>query len=176
MRGAQTRQQQCCHNAGHYFKEKECMFPFVKRMPFFFYACVIPFFLSGTSGSFCKFKFSIFFFFFFKFNFYLSIYSFPTTPPTSVLNMTLNYLMVRFQWLTSLPGSLWPGVVVPDKLCTYAKLKGLNRTVLIFNCVWTKNILILNWNVWIRTAGLYWIAWNGNVFDIETVLMLNWIV
>ena len=34
-----------------------------------------PFFLSGTSGGFCKFKFS---FFLIQFKFYLFIYSFPT--------------------------------------------------------------------------------------------------
>ena len=52
-------------------------------------------------------------------------------PPTSVLDMTLNNLMVRFQhcWnltpsLPSLPGPLWPGVVAPDKGPIY----GLNRT------------------------------------------------
>ena len=59
-----------------------------------------------------------------------------TPPPTSVLNITLNNLMVRFQqhWsfgecgvppsLPLLPGSLWSGVVVPDKGPIY----GLNRT------------------------------------------------
>ncbi len=40
--------------------------------------------------------------------------------------------------LPSLPGPLWPGVVAPDR----APIYGLNRT----NC-----ILMLNWNVWIRT-------------------------
>ena len=40
-----------------------------------------------------------------------------------------------------------------------------NRTVLTFNCVWRKSILILNWIVWIRTVWLNWIAWNRNVFD-----------
>ena len=48
------------------------------------------------------------------------------TPPTNVLDMTLNNLMVRFQQcysfggmrrtpsLPSLPGPLWAGVVAPD--------------------------------------------------------------
>ena len=35
-----------------------------------------------------------------------------------------------------------------------------NGTVLTFDCVWTKTILILNWTVW-----LDWITWNRNVFD-----------
>ena len=49
--------------------------------------------------------------------------------------------------LPSLPGSLWPGVVAPDKGPIY----GLNRT---------NSILMLNWIVWVN-----WIAWNKNVFD-----------
>ena len=40
----------------------------------------------------------------------------------------------------------------------------LNRTVLTFNCVWTKTILILNWIVLIRIVWLNWIHWNRNVF------------
>ena len=35
---------------------------------------------------------------------------------------------------------------------------------------------MLNWIVWIRAVWLNWIAWNRNVFDIETLLTLNWIV
>ena len=41
----------------------------------------------------------------------------------------------------------------------------LNRTVLTFNCVYTKSILILNWIGCIRTVWLKWIVWNGNVFN-----------
>ena len=48
--------------------------------------------------------------------------------------------------LPLLPGSLWPGVVAPDKGLIY----GLNRT---------NSILLLNWIVWIN-----WIAWNRNIF------------
>ena len=40
-----------------------------------------------------------------------------------------------------------------------------NRTVLTFNSVWTKTILILKWIVWIRTVWLNWTVWNRNVFD-----------
>ena len=36
------------------------------------------------------------------------------------------------------------------------------RTVLIFNCVWTRSVLILNW---ISSVWLNWIVWNRNVFD-----------
>ena len=39
------------------------------------------------------------------------------------------------------------------------------RTVLIFNCILTKYVLILNWTNWFRTIWLNWIAWNKNVFD-----------
>ena len=70
--------------------------------------------------------------------------------------------------LPSLPGSLWPGVVVPDSILSMGQI-GLNcvlmqdwiawnRTVLTFKCLWTKTILILNWIVWIRTVWLNWIA------------------
>ena len=40
-----------------------------------------------------------------------------------------------------------------------------NRTVLTFNSVWTKTILILNWIVLIGSVQLNWIAWSRNVFD-----------
>ena len=81
----------------------------------------------------------------------------------------------------SLSGPLWPGVVAPDKVLCMGQIElncvlmlnwiTLNRTVfnietiLTFNYVWTKTILILNRIVWIRTVRLNWIAWNRNVFD-----------
>ena len=129
--------------------------------------------------------------------------------PKSVLDMTLNNLMVRFQWcgsfrkyplLPSLPGLLEPGVVAPDRAlsmdqierncvlmlnwitwnrivlifklriyaqlnclkrnyfwhwnCTNVKLNCSNRTVLTFNCVWTKTILIQKPN-WIITVWVH---------------------
>ena len=55
--------------------------------------------------------------------------------------------------LPSLLGSLWPGVVAPDKGPIY----GLNRT----NC-----IIMLNWIVWNWTVWQNWIASNRTVFDI----------
>ena len=88
MRSAQTRQQRCCQNAGHCLKEKESLVPFVKRMPFFFYACVIPFFLLGTSGSFCK------------FNSFLLI---------SFFNLILNLFIYLFVPYTTTPGQSGPG-------------------------------------------------------------------
>ena len=46
-----------------------------------------------------------------------------------------------------------------------------NRTVLTFNCMWTKTILILNWIVWIRTVWLNWIAWNRTVHSRQMPFM-----
>ena len=66
--------------------------------------------------------------------------------------------------LSSLPGTLWPGVVAPDK----GPLNGLNRT---------NGILTLNWIVWVN-----WISWNRNVLTIKPYLylncvpLLNWII
>ena len=118
-------------------------------------------------------------------------------PLTSVLYMTLNNLIVRFQWCWSFGDAehlfidIAPRSTVARNGSIWSRpIYGLNRT----NC-----ILMLNWIVWIRTAWLNWIAWsrnvlhklylylncmfmlnwiawNGNVFDIETVLKLNWIV
>ena len=77
--------------------------------------------------------------------------------------------------LPSLPGSLWPGVIAPDRFLSMGQIElycvlmlnwiTWNRTVLRFNCVWTKTILGLNWIVWIRTVWLNWITWKRNVFD-----------
>ena len=52
----------------------------------------------------------------------------------------------------SLQGRLWPGVVTLDRV--------LSMVLIEPNCVLVQN----------------WIAWNGTVFEIETVLMLKWIV
>ena len=72
----------CCQITGHHLKKKESLFLFVKRLPFSLRMCH-PFFPSGTSGSFCKFKFS-FFFFLIQFKFFKFIYSFPTMVHTSL--------------------------------------------------------------------------------------------
>ena len=71
--------------------------------------------------------------------------------------------------LPLLPGLLWPGVVVPDRVLSIDQIE--------LNCV-----LMLNWIAWNRTVLTFklrfdilnWIAWNRTVFDIETVLTLNW--
>ena len=40
-----------------------------------------------------------------------------------------------------------------------------------------ETVLTLNWIVWNRTVWLNWIAWNRNVFlQLKCLLMLNWIV
>ena len=74
-------------------------------------------------------------------------------PTTSVLNMTLNNLMERFQqsWsfggmrstplLPLLQGPLWPGVVAPDKGPIY----GLNRTKPCFFYYTVRAILNKSW-------------------------------
>ena len=80
----------------------------------------------------------------------------------SVLDTTLNnggvsvmlelWEMQSTPSLPSLLGSLWPGVVAPDRVLSMGRIE--------LNC-----ILTLNWIVWI-----------GNVADVETVLTLNWMV
>ena len=66
------------------------------------------------------------------------------TSASSVQDMTLNNLMVRFQYCWSfgeciplLPGPLWPGVVAPDRVLSMGQIE--------LNCM-------LNWIVWNRTV------------------------
>ena len=94
--------------------------------------------------------------------------------------------------LPSLLGPLWPEVVVPNRALSMGPIEQKcvlmrnwtawygtifdietvfmlnwivwNRTVLTFNCVQTKAMLIHNWIVWIKTVWINWIAWNRNVF------------
>ena len=81
-----TRQQRCCQIAGQRLKEKEGLFPFVKRLPFSL--CMRhPLFLSGTSGRFCKFMFS-----FFKIKFKVFIYLFV---PYITVNLPINRPIVQ---------------------------------------------------------------------------------
>ena len=55
--------------------------------------------------------------------------------------------------LPSLPGPFWPRVVAPDRILSLGQIVLMpdwivkNRTVLTFNCLKTKTILILNWIV-----------------------------
>ena len=65
--------------------------------------------------------------------------------------------MRRTPSLPSLPGPLWIGVVAPDRVLSMGQIElncilklnwiVWNRTVLTFNCVNKKAILILNWIV-----------------------------
>ena len=57
--------------------------------------------------------------------------------------------------LPTFPDPLWPGVVAPDRVQSMGQIElncvlmlnwiVWNRTVLTFNCVQTKTILILSW-------------------------------
>ncbi len=70
---------------------------------------------------------------------------------TSVLDMTLNNLMVRFQWCLNF------GECGVPLHCHRSQVhSGLNRT---------NSILMLKWIVWVNG-----IAWNRNIFDNLTVL------
>ena len=99
----------------------------------------------------------------------------------SVLDMTLNNLMVSegpvmlellgmlctplFIWL---PDSLWPGVVVSDRVLSMGHIE--------LNCVFMLNWVALNRIVLTFKLHIYVkLFWNRTVFDTETVLMLNWI-
>ena len=71
--------------------------------------------------------------------------------------------------LLSLPGSVWPGVVAPDRVLSMGQI-GLNCVFMLDWIVWNRtvfdieSVLRLNWIVWIRTVWINWIAWNRNVF------------
>ena len=87
----------CCQIAGHRLKEKDSLFPFVKRMSFFFYACAIPFSCKGPLGVSANFPF-----FFLKIQFrffYLFIYSFPTRLIFS-FNFFVQFIIL-WQWWTA---------------------------------------------------------------------------
>ena len=68
-----------------------------------------------------------------------------------VLLMLELWGMQSIRSLPSLPGPLWPGVVVPDRVLSMGQIE--------LNCV-----LILNW-----------IAWNRTFWHLNRVFMLNWI-
>ena len=81
------------------------------------------------------------------------------TPAMSIVDMTRNNLMLRFQWCCSFGE------------CHCSRIQSgpiyrLDRT----NCM-----LMLNWIVWSRTIWLNWIAWNVNIFTIELYLHLNYV-
>ena len=94
------------------------------------------------------------------------------TPPTCVLDMTLNNLIVGLQlWglqntpsLPSLPGPHWAGIVVPDMILSTDQIE-------VFD---VKTVLLLNWILWKRTVFdcvlmLNWIVWHGAVFTFNSV-------
>ena len=54
--------------------------------------------------------------------------------------------------LPLLPGTIWPGMVSPDR--------DLSMGYIELNC-----IFMLNWFLEIKNFWLNWIAWNRNVFD-----------
>ena len=76
--------------------------------------------------------------------------------------------------LPALPGPLWPGVVAPDRALTMGQTE-LNCVLMLKwivgnrNVFDTETVLMLNWTVWIRTLWLTWIAWNESVFENYTV-------
>ena len=77
--------------------------------------------------------------------------------------------------LLSLPGSLWPGVVVPYRTLSMCQIElncvymlnwiTWNRTLLTYSYVLMETMLILKLIFWIRMVWLKWIAWNRTVFD-----------
>ena len=82
-----------------------------------------------------------------------------------------------------LPGSLWLRVVALDRVLSMGQIElnhilmlnwiAWNRTVLIFKKHTYAKLHCLKWNCfWM----LNWIVQNRTVFDIETVLTLNWII
>ena len=91
-----TRQQRCCQIAGHRLKEKESLFLFVKRLPFFFTHASSLFSRQGPLG--VSANLSFFFLFFFQFNlnlfFYLFIRSLQAIIPWV---LTLKFFRARFR-------------------------------------------------------------------------------
>ena len=105
-----------------------------------------------------------------------------------VSQMTLNYLMVRFQYCWSF-GEYGAPLHYHCSQVHSGPIYGLNRTNAINWTVW------LNWIAWnsilfysilvFLTIKLYlhlncvlilnWVVWNWTVFDIEIELTLNWI-
>ena len=90
--------------------------------------------------------------------------------------------------LPTLPGSLWPEVVAPDRVLSMGHIElncvlilnwiAWNRTVLIFKLHNYDNPNCLKWN---HFCTVYWIVWNRTVLLLtvckqKTILILNWIV
>ena len=92
------------------------------------------------------------------------------TCSTRVLIMTLKNLMVRLQqwWsfgntpsLPSLPGSLWPGTVAPDRVLSMGKIE--------LNCILIRNLFEIGlfWHL-NCVPGLNWIVWNRTVLTLKS--------
>ena len=85
--------------------------------------------------------------------------------------------------LPSLPGSLCPGVIAPDRVLSIGQIElncvfmlnliAWNRPVLRFKLRTYANLNCLKWNYF---GMLNWIVCNGTVFDIKTLIKLYWIV
>ena len=86
-------------------------------------------------------------------------------------------------WLPSLPGSLYPGMVAPDRVLSMGQIK-LNHGIGCLMFLHVNCIPMLNWTGWNRTVltfnyvnkistytkqnclnKLNWVAWNRNVVD-----------
>ena len=85
--------------------------------------------------------------------------------------------------LPSLLGSLWLGVVAPDRVLSLGQIE-LNCVLMLNWITWNRNLFIfklcsyakLNCFKWNCFWMLNLIVWNRIVIEIETVLTLNWIV
>ena len=82
--------------------------------------------------------------------------------------------------LSSLPGPLWVGVVASDRVLSMGQIElncvnwiVWNRTILICKLCTYAKLNCLKWNCFCMQN---WIVWKTTVFDIETVLTLNWII
>ena len=121
----------------------------------------------------------------------------PSNTPTNVLDMILNkapeiqelWKMQSSPSLPSLPGPLWPGVVVPEKVLSMGQIEILtlklnankwlmlnwiviNRTVWSFNCVLTNDwflieLLVIHSNTWNLLTLLTYVY--------KSYICINWI-
>ena len=91
--------------------------------------------------------------------------------------------MLRTPSLPSHPSPFWPGVVAPGRVLSMGQIEpnyvltlnrnAWNRTVFTFKLSNYAKPNCLKWNcLWLLNS----IVWKRIVFDIETVLTLNWIV
>ena len=83
--------------------------------------------------------------------------------------------------MLSLSGPLRPGVVAPDRILSIGQIE--LKCVLMVNWItWNKTVLIFKQSTYAKLNCLKWnyfcmrnlIVWNWTVFDIETIITLNW--